>query len=91
MFLPVLLRFSGSAINSGGRPSSTGVQDWSYYFDGSAYLEIPLNIDPSTLPSVTIGAWVKPASQDDTLPLARYATSALFVTALFIFSFYLLP
>ena len=55
------------------------MQDWSYYFDGSGYLEIPLNIDPSTLPSVTIGAWVKPASQDDTLPLARYACPSVFI------------
>ena len=66
-----ILRFSEAAINRGGRPSSTAVQGWSYYFDGSSYLEIPLNINPNTLPSLTIGAWVKPASQDDALPVAR--------------------
>ena len=64
-------RFSGDALNSGGRPSSVAVQGWSHYFDGSSYLEVPLSIGPDTLPSVTIGSWIKPASQDDSLPLAR--------------------
>jgi hypothetical protein len=66
-------RFSGPAVNNGGRPSSVAVQNWSMYFDGSSYLEIPLSVSSETLPRVTIGAWVKPASLDDTLPVARYA------------------
>lgn len=68
-------RFSGSALNNGARASSVAVQGLSFYFDGSSFLEVPLSISPGVLPSVTIGAWVKPASRDDSLPLARYVFS----------------
>lgn len=55
----------------GAKPSSIAVQGWSYYFDGSAHLEVPLNINPGTLPSLTIGAWIKPSSKDDNLSKYR--------------------
>lgn len=35
----------------------------SYYFDGGAsFIEAPLDINPSSHPKLTMGAWVKPAS-----------------------------
>lgn len=44
--------------------TSDAVDQWSIYLSGSSKLVVPLNIDTSEKPYLTVGAWVKSASSD---------------------------
>src|SRR6186713_453859 len=39
-----------------------GLEGGAYYFDGTQRLIAPIDINPGTLPQITMGAWVKTAS-----------------------------
>lgn len=60
---------NGTPVNALHQPWA-GYEGGAYYFDGDGdYVDLPVNVNPSVLGSVTMGAWVKPAS----LPTNRVA------------------
>jgi hypothetical protein len=68
--------FSASAY--GVKSSSISIQGQSLYFDGSSYIEIPVNINPNYLPKITIGAWIRSVSTEDHMNFPRYICIYLF-------------
>jgi len=53
-----------AAVTEGVVVFNRGVGDAgrSAYFDGASRIDTPHNINPSTMPGMTFGAWIKPAS-----------------------------
>ena len=47
---------------SGAKLTTAGQSGQSYYFDGTSYVAANVNLNPSALPQVTMGAWVKVVS-----------------------------
>ena len=54
-----LKRLTGPGENLGAVFSSVGKQNFSAYLGGQAYIRIPIDIDPTDLPLITFGAWMK--------------------------------
>lgn len=54
------------AINMGATEID-GYKGRALYFDGKAYVRVPLNINPITLPKLTITAWVKSEKMNGTV------------------------
>lgn len=58
---------NGTPVNA-QHQATAGYEGGAYYFDGDGdYVDLPVNVNPSVLNSVTMGAWVKAAS----LPAGR--------------------
>lgn len=50
--------------NHGAKNSSDSISGLSNYFNGHAVQDTDLSLDPSDLPAITIGAWVKITTAD---------------------------
>lgn len=56
---------ANNATNNGGIFSASGYQGGAVSLDGrAAFLQVPINVDPSALPQMTWGAWVLPTATD---------------------------
>jgi hypothetical protein len=55
--------YNNNATNNGAVYTSSGYQNGAASFDGTySYLRAPVNPNPTVLPSMTWGAWVKPSA-----------------------------
>ena len=64
--------FGHHGQNSGAVLSNVGHEKFAYYFDGTAFVDIPLDINPSVHPKLSFGGWVNVAE----LPVAGSTNAA---------------
>ena len=59
-------------LDFGSQRSSIARRGLSRYLDGKSYFELPLPVDASVFPALSVGAWIRPTSAEAMTSQPRY-------------------